>query len=123
MQYNQLSDTLGNIYEALPLGNLIGKDVNIVFVQFLFDRLGTRHLDYDFGRKGAVERLQGAGAGQSLHSGDCTGHKALAFAFGAYQHLGYQVALEVQFVEDFGGIGAGPDHPAVFGINKFLCDI
>ena len=43
--------------------------------------------------------------------------------FGAHQHLGYQIALEVQFVEDFGSVGMGPDCSAVFGFSKFLCDI
>jgi hypothetical protein len=58
-----------------------------------------------------------------LHSREGTGHKALAVAFGANQHLGYQIALEVQFVEDFRSVGMGPDHSLVFGISKFLCDI
>ena len=123
LQYNQLSDALGNIHEELPLGDFIGENICIVFVQLLFCDREPFDFHYYFGSKWAVEQIQGPGAGQSLHSGERTGHKPLTRAFGANQHLGYQIALEVQFVEDFGGVGMGPDHPAVFGFRKFLCDI
>ena len=109
MQQNQLSDALGYIYEVLSLGDLVGEDICIVLVQLLLcdgEPLDFRH---DFGRKRAVEQVQRPGTGQSLHSGERTGHETLTGAFGAHQHLGYQIALEVQFVEDFGSVGMGPD--------------
>ena len=123
LQYNQLSDALGYIYEVLPLGDFIGENLCIVFVQFLFCDRSPLDLCHHLGREGTVEQIQCPGAGQSLPSGARTGHETLTGAFGAHQHLGYQIALEVQFVEDFRSVGMGPDHSAVFGFSKFLCDI
>ena len=92
-------------------------------MEFLFSACSAFHLDNNLGFERTVKKIQAADTGECLHSREGTGHKALAVAFGANQHLGYQIALEVQFVEDFRSVGMGPDHSLVFGISKFLCDI
>lgn len=92
-------------------------------MKFLCSACSALHLDNNLGFERTVKKIQAADTSECLHSRDSTGHKALAVAFGANQHLGYQIALEVQFVEDFRSVGMGPDHSLVFGISKFLCDI
>ena len=92
-------------------------------MEFLLGACAAFYLDYNLGLERTVKKIQATDTGECLHSREGTGHKALARAFGANQHLGYQIALEVQFVEDFGGIGMGPDHSLIFGFSKFLCDI
>ena len=92
-------------------------------MEFLLGACTAFDFDNNLSLERTVKKVQAADTGECLHSREGTGHKALAVAFGANQHLGYQIALEVQFVEDFRSVGMGPDHSLIFGFSKFLCDI